>query len=534
LLRYFPTYTAFTDALKNQGLGTSFAGYPKYRETRYTNLSFFGRVNYNLQDKYYLSFNVRRDGASKFSEDHRWGYFPAGSIAWRVKNEKFLRNSRLINDLKFRAGFGTVGNNRIDDYLFMTSYRNDGTYYYGINGQTVMGYYPANLMNQNLKWESTVNKNLGADLSLFKNRLNITADVYENTSKDLLLYVPIASTYGYTTQYQNIGKTTNKGMEFQLSGVILRKPKGLNWNANFNIAFNKNNIDQLGVNQKFFYPAASWGVSGQPTDYIIQVGQTVGAMYGLVTDGFYTLNDFNYNNGVYTLRNGVVSDASIVGVVQPGAIKFKDLNGDGVIDLNNDRKIIGNPTPKFTGGLNQQFSYKAWDLSLFVNFSYGNDIYNANKIEMTNGYSNNSNMLKIMENRWKVVTPTGETAQWVSGTTVYGISPDRLGAINAHASIWQPIKSSGAFYPHSWAVEDGSFLRFNNLTIGYTFPATKLVGTGITKLRFYATANNFAIITKYTGYDPEVSVRSNPLTPGLDYSAYPKSKSFLFGINASF
>ena len=534
LLRYFPTYTAFSDALNNQNLGTSFAGYPKYRETRYTNLSFFGRVNYNLQDKYYLSFNVRRDGASKFSEDHRWGYFPAGSIAWRVKNEKFLRNSRFINDLKFRAGFGTVGNNRIDDYLFMTSYRNDGTYYYGINGQTVMGYYPANLMNQNLKWESTVNKNLGADLSLFKNRLNITADVYENTSKDLLLYVPIASTYGYTTQYQNIGKTTNKGMEFQLSGVILKKSKGLNWNANFNIAFNKNNIDQLGVNQKFFYPAASWGVSGQPTDYIIQVGQTVGAMYGLVTDGFYTLNDFNYNNGVYTLRNGVVSDASIVGVVQPGAIKFKDLNGDGVIDLNNDRKIIGNPTPKFTGGLNQQFSYKAWDLSLFVNFSYGNDIYNANKIEMTNGYSNNSNMLKIMENRWKVVTPTGETAQWVSGTTVYGISPDRLGAINAHASIWQPIKSSGAFYPHSWAVEDGSFLRFNNLTIGYTFPATKLVGTGITKLRFYATANNFAIITKYTGYDPEVSVRSNPLTPGLDYSAYPKSKSFLFGINASF
>jgi TonB-linked SusC/RagA family outer membrane protein len=534
LLRYFPTYTAFGDALNNQGLGTSFAGYPKYRETRYTNLSFFGRVNYNLQDKYYLSFNVRQDGASKFSEDHRWGYFPAGSIAWRVKNEKFLRNSRFINDLKFRAGFGTVGNNRIDDYLFMTSYRNDGTYYYGINGQTVMGYYPSNLMNQNLKWESTVNKNLGADLSLLKNRLSITADFYENTSKDLLLYVPIASTYGYTTQYQNIGKTTNKGMEFQVSGVILRKPKGLNWNANFNIAFNKNNIDQLGLNQNFFYPAASWGVSGQPTDYIIQVGQSVGAIYGLVTDGFYTLNDFNYNNGVYTLRNGVVSDANIVGVVQPGAIKFKDLNGDGSIDLNNDRKIIGNPTPKFTGGLNQQFSYKAWDLSLFVNFSYGNDVYNANKIEMTNGYSNNSNLLKIMENRWKVVTPTGETAQWVSGTTVYGISPDRLGAINAHASIWQPIKSSGAFYPHSWAVEDGSFLRFNNLTIGYTFPATKLVGTGITKLRLYATANNFAIITKYTGYDPEVSVRSNPLTPGLDYSAYPKSKSFLFGINASF
>ena len=534
LFRNYPNNISYSEAFKQTNLAVPFAGYPRMRETRYTNLSFFGRVNYSLLDRYLFSFNVRADGASKFAPGKQWGYFPAGSVAWRVKNEKFLKDVEFITDLKLRAGFGTVGNNRIDDYLFLTSYRYDGTYYYGINNQTVIAYFPGSLVNPELKWESTLNKNYGIDLGLFKNRVNLSVDIYNNASKDLLLFVPIASTYGYTTQYQNVGKTTNKGVEVQLNTAILRRPKGLNWNANFNISFNRNNIEQLGVGQEFFYPPAAWGVSGQPTDYIIKIGEPVGSMFGLVTDGFYSVNDFNYSNGIYTLKTGVVSNAGIIGVVQPGAIKFKDLNGDGVVDLNNDRQIIGDPTPKFTGGLNQQFSWKQWDMSLFVNFSYGNDIYNANKIEFTNGYTANSNMIDIMSGRWKVITPTGETAQWVVGNTVYGIAPDQLAALNANATIWQPIRSAGAFYPHSWAIEDGSFLRFNNMTIGYTFPAKKLTGTKLSKLRLYFTANNFAIITNYSGYDPEVSVRSNPLTPGLDYSAYPKSRSFIFGINASF
>lgn len=534
LYRNYPSFISPTDAFKQTELAVPFAGYPRRRETRYTNMSLFGRVNYSLLDRYLFSFNVRADGASKFAPGKQWGYFPAGSVAWRVKNESFLKNSNVISDLKLRAGFGTVGNNRIDDYLFLTSYRYDGTYYYGINGETVIAYFPGSLVNPELRWESTLNRNYGIDLGLFKNRISLSVDVYNNSSKDLLLFVPIASTYGYTTQYQNIGKTNNRGVELQLNAAIVRKPQGLNWNANFNISFNRNEIEQLGTGQEFFFPSASWGVSGQPTDYITKIGQPVGSMWGLVTDGFYKVEDFNYNNGVYTLKTGVVSNAGIIGVVQPGAIKFKDLNGDGVVDLNNDRQIIGNPTPKFTGGLNQQFSYKQWDMSLFVNFSYGNDIYNANKIEFTNGYTNNSNMLDIMNGRWKVITPSGQTAQWVSGNNVLGIAPDQLAALNANATIWQPIRGAGAFYPHSWAIEDGSFLRFNNLTIGYSFPASKLAGSKISKLRLYVTANNFAIITNYSGYDPEVSVRNNPLTPGLDYSAYPKSRTFLFGINASF
>lgn len=537
LYRDFPLNTSYDAAFKAPSIGTLFTGYPKLGKTRYTNLSFFGRVNYSFKNKYLLSFNVRADGASKFAPGKQWGYFPAGSVAWRVKNEKFLKNSGFINDLKIRAGFGTVGNNRINDYLFMTTFANDGRYYYGINNQAINAYYSNALVNEALKWESTVNRNIGFDLSLFKGRFDLSVDLYKNSSKELLLNVPIPATFGYSSQLQNIGKTQNKGVEVQLNAILLRKRNNLNWTANFNISFNKNKIEALGIGQDNFFPAASWGVSGQPTDYIQKIGYPVGSIYGLVTAGFYTTDDFIYNpsNGQYTLKPGVPSNASIIGAVQPGSIKFVDLNNDGVVDITNDRKIIGDPTPKCTGGLNQQFTYKQWDLSVFMNFSIGNDIYNANKIELTNGYTANSNMLAINNGRWMTINANGQTVQWTnSSNQAFGLAPEILSELNKNATIWQPLRGSGAFYPHSWAIEDGSFLRLNNLSIGYTLPVKSLIGLKMSKLRFYFTGNNLAIITNYTGYDPEVSVRSNPLTPGLDYSAYPKSKSFIFGVNATF
>ena len=536
LFKSFPAFTSYSTAFKQTNLGVPFTGYPKLGKSRYTSFSFFGRVSYAYREKYLFSADVREDGASKFGPGHKWGTFPAGSVAWRVSKEKFMKNVKFINDLKLRAGFGTIGNNRINDYLYLTSFRNDGTYFYGLNNQAVLAYYSNSLVNADLKWESTLNRNFGVDISMFKNKVNLSVDYYNNTSKDLLLNVPIASTYGYSTQLQNIGKTSNKGVEIQLN-TTLRKTTAFSWNANFNISFNKNKIIALGKNQTQFFPAASWGVSGQPTDYIEKIGQPVGAIYGLVTAGFYKVDDFNWNptTGVYTLKAGVPSNASIIGTVMPGSIKFVDLNGDGVVDINNDRKIIGDPTPKFTGGLNQQFTYKNWDMSVFVNFSAGNDIYNANKIEFTNGYSANSNMLAIMQNRFRTVTASGQTAIYAnSSSQAVGIAPDLLSELNKNATIWQPLKSAGAFYPHSWAIEDGSFLRINNISLGYTLPVKKLIGLKMSKLRFYFTGNNVATFTKYTGYDPEVSVRNSPLTPGLDYSAYPKSRSFIFGVNATF
>lgn len=556
LYRNFPTNTSYSDAFKQTSLGVPFAGYPRLGKNRYTNFSLFGRINYSYLDKYLFSGNIRYDGASKFAPGRQYGLFPAGSFAWRVSKEKFMENVRAISDLKIRLGYGKIGNNRISDYLFLPTFANNGTYFYGLNNQTVIATYPNFLPNQLLKWESTVNKNLGLDVSLFKGRLDVTVDLYDNQSSDLLLDVQIAPTYGYRTQVQNIGKTSNKGIELQINGTILRKKNNLNWTANFNISTNKNKVVQLGPGQTQFFPGASWGVSGQPTDYIVKIGDPVGSMYGLINDGFYTVNDFDYNatTRVYTLKSGVVNNASIIGVVQPGAIKFRDIGGplvdpatglriagtvggpaDGIVDIDRDRTIIGNPTPKFTGGLNQQFTYKQWDASLFVNFSVGNDIYNANKIEFSNGYTANSNLLATMQDRWRTITPTGQVAQSVSSTNVVtGIAPDQLAALNADAKIWQPIRGSGAFYPSSWAIEDGTFLRFNNLTIGYSLPVKTLAGLKMSRLRFYFTANNLGIITSYTGYDPEVSVRNSALTPGLDYSAYPKSRSILFGINATF
>lgn len=538
LFQNYPNFTSYTDAFKQTGLGVPSASYPKFRQTRYTSLSFFSRVNYSFLDRYLFSFNIRADAASKFISGKQWGYFPAGSFAWRVKKEKFLEDVKFISDLKFRAGFGTVGNDRIADYLFVPTF-NNSSFYYGINNQLVTAYTSTSLVNQDLQWESTINRNYGVDISLFNNRIDLSFDVYNNSSNHLLLNVPIASTYGYSTQIQNVGATSNKGVELQLNAIILKKSNNnsFSWTANFNISTNKNKVVALGPNQQSFFPAASWGVSGQPADYIIRIGDPVGSIYGLVTDGFYKVSDFNYNTAtsVYTLKSGVPTNVGIIGPVQPGSIKFKDLNGDGVIDLDHDRTIIGNPNAKFTGGLNQQFTYKQWDVSVFVNFSVGNDIYNANKIEFTNGYTNNANMLAIMEGRWKVVTATGQTAQFVnSANQVVGIAPDQLAALNANATIWQPLKSTGAFYPSSWAIEDGSFLRLNNVTIGYSLPVKNLVGLKMSKLRFYVTSNNLAVFTNYSGYDPEVSVRNSPLTPGLDYSAYPKSRSFIFGINATF
>jgi TonB-linked SusC/RagA family outer membrane protein len=527
-IRDIPTFTAANTAFKNTSLG-NLMGLPRLYKSKYTSLSFFGHVDYAFLDRYMVSFNLRADGASKFAPDQRWGYFPSASVAWKAKNEKFMSGVDFISDLKFRLSYGAMGNNRIDDYLYLTTFRND-QYYYSINGQLVPAYNSTSLVNENLKWESLINKNIGLDVAFLKNRISLTFDYYINNSKDLLLSVPVASTYGYSTQLQNIGETSNKGWEVQINAnIIQHKKNNFTWTANFNISSNRNKVEALGLNQKSFFPAASWGVSGQPTDYIVRIGDPVGAMWGLVTDGWYKVSDFDYNptTQVYTLKAGVVrtNAAGSLGMPeQPGTIKFKDLNNDGVIDLNNDRTIIGDPTPDFTGGLNQQFTYKQWDMSVFMNFTIGGDIYNANKIEFTNAYTANSNLLAIMQNRWRNVDANG----------IVVTDPTALTALNANAQIWSPIRGSGAFYPHSWAIEDGSFLRINNVSIGYTFPIKTMAKLKMSRLRLYATANNLAVITGYSGYDPEVSVKRSPLTPNLDYSAYPKSRTYIFGVNVTF
>ena len=222
----------------------------------------------------------------------------------------------------------------------------------------------------------------------------------------------------------------------------------------------------------------------------------------------------------------MVDDSKVTGLTpQPGIVKYKDLDGDGIVDYNTDATIIGNANPDFFGGLNQQFAYKNFDMSVFINFQYGNDIYNANKVEFSSGYTPNANLLSIEKNRWKTIDANGNVVT----------DPTELAALNKNATLWRPITTGSAFYPQSWGVEDGSFARINNITLGYTLPSTLTKKAGIQKFRAYVTLNNLAVITNYSGYDPEVNTRrSTPMTAGVDFSAYPRSTSYIFGVNVTF
>lgn len=566
-VRYFPLGTTFSQAFDNLGLATPPAGLaqPKLASTEIntTQLSFFGRINYNYDKKYLLTLNFRADGSSLFGPNYsstiapsdptnrKWGYFPSISGAWRVSQEKFMQKVDFISDAKIRLSYGQAGNNRISAYGYTTGYAPPSNGGYGVND--VLNYtlqLPSNLGNPFINWETLTSENLGFDLSFFKNRLNLTVDIYSNTTKNLLIQNKIPPTSGYTTQYQNVGTSRNNGVEIQLAGTVMQK-KDFNWNANFNISFNKNKIISLGAQTQFTANSGWFSTTANPDDYLIKVGEQVGTIYGLKVDGFYKTDDFDVTNYVnaannakypnmlyqYTLKSGLANPAAVLAdLVQPGQIKYHDIDGDGKISLDKDRTVIGHALPKFTGGFNNQFSYKNFDLSFFINFCYGNDVYNANKLEFGSAYGVDANQLAINNGRWKLIDASGTLVQrQLDAATVIGIAPDQLAALNANASIWQPSKSTNGFIPSSWAIEDGSYIRINNLTLGYTISKTLMQKIGINNFRVYGTVNNLATITGYSGYDPDVNARrATPLTPGVDYAAYPRGRTFVFGLNVSF
>jgi hypothetical protein len=347
--------------------------------------------------------------------------------------------------------------------------------------------------------------------------------VYKNTANDLLLLASIPSTTGYDKQIQNIGSASNRGVEFQINATPL-STKNITWTSNFNISFNKNRVESLGgVSQ--ITRSSGWQGSDGVDDYLVKVGEPAGLMYGFVTDGFYGVGDFDFNaaTNAYTLKAGIAANG-VYGIPQPGMLKWKDLNGDGVITADGDRQVIGNANPTFTGGWNNQFSYKNFDLSVFVNFVVGNDIYNANKLEWTDGAFPNLNMINVMKNRFTNIDDNGKVVT----------NPDELTKLNANATIWSPVRVQ-RWWLHSWAIEDGSYLRINNVTMGYTLPKSVLAAMKISTFRVFGTVNNLATLTKYSGYDPDVTARrSDPLTPGVDFAAYPRSRTWVMGINLTF
>ncbi|HEY9342277.1 MAG TPA: TonB-dependent receptor [Hanamia sp.] len=516
--------------INNLGLGNEFPR-PGSRVETDKLLSYFGRVFYSYSGKYLFTGTLRTDGSSKFINANRWGNFPSLAFAWHANKEDFMKDLNVFSDLKFRFSYGVAGNNRITNNSYSSTFTNTA---YAANGTNLsVALIPNRLANPELKWESTYSKNIGLDVGLFNNRVVANVDLFHNTTEDLLLNANIPSNSGYTTQFKNVGSTLSKGIELTLSTANISK-RDFRWTTDFNISFAKTVVTGLnnenGFKQESFLTPSNYAIN--IIDYLVKVGEPIGMIYGYVTEGFYGVDDFNYapSTQVYTLKNEIAAPSTLRSTIQPGDIKFKDLGGgkdvNGYADINDDddRTILGRTAPKFFGGLNNTFSYKGFDLSIFANFSVGNKILNANKIIFTTAYNDYSNVLGISRDRWMTVNSNGEVVT----------DPDELRNLNKDATMWKWMGGLPR-YTHSWAVEDGSFLRINNITLGFTFSKALAQKMHIKSLRVYATAYNIYTFTNYSGFDPEINTRrSSPFTPGVDHSGFPRSFSAIGGLNIIF
>ena len=524
-LSHFPT--SFT---AEQTWSLSTQGTP-YLVNKYINaddnlLSFFTRANYNYQDKYLVSATFRADGSSKFAKDNRWGYFPSAAIAWRISSEPFMKSTeKWLDDLKIRFSYGTAGNNNIpSDQMAPVWSSSSSVWFNNFSSYWTTGEQAS---NPDLKWETTITRNIGLDFTLFRGAINGSVEYYYNTTKDLLINFPVSGS-GYKYQYRNLGETQNKGVEVSLTwNAINKKNYGLTISGN--IGFNKNEVVDLGSLTE--YSASSgWASTTIQGDYVVKPGRPVGEIYGYKVAGRYEVSDFEdytASGDKWVLKDGVASDASVIGssYLRPGALKLVDTNGDGVVN-SNDIDVIGDTNPTATGGF--AINARAYGFDLSANFSYsiGNEVYNANKIEYTTSYQYYfRNMLDIMEDgkRWTNLDPN---------TGLITNDATRLAELNANTTMWSPYTGNVLT---DWAIENGSFLRLSTLTLGYTLPKTLVNRVGISNLRIYTTCYNVFCITGYSGFDPEVSTRNKTaLTPGVDYSAYPKSRQFVIGLNLNF
>lgn len=489
-------------------------------------LSFFGRVNYSLKDKYLMTASFRADGSSKFGSGNKYGYFPSASLAWRASEEQFIKDLNTFSNLKVRMSYGVAGNNRIPNYQSLALLESG---YYPLNNVPNVSVAPKVLPNPDLKWETTSSQNLGFDFGFFDQKLQLTTDLYKTNTKDLLLQSQIPMTSGYAVMLRNVGETQNKGLELSITSVNISR-KNFEWRTDFNISFNKNEVKKL-AGQDYFFRDSGWGGGSVPlgNDYIVQVGESVGSIYGYVSDGLYQVEDFNYDASTqtYTLKDGIAYKSNEA--PQPGFLKLKDISGpdgepDGVITTD-DRQIIGDTNPAHFGGLTNTFTYKNFDLSVFVNWSYGNDVYNANNMYYTFMHKSNKNMLAVAADRWMSIDQNGALVT----------DPETLAAMNQGKTV--PVwNGTGQVDPklHSDIIEDGSFLRINNISLGYRLPKSLLNRIGVSSMRVYTTLYNIHTFTNYSGYDPDVSTRnSSGVTPGVDWGAYPRSKSVIFGVNLS-
>ena len=477
-------------------------------------------------DKYLFTASVRADGSSKFGKNNKWGYFPAFSAAWRLGEEEFIKDLNIFSDLKFRIGYGLAGNNRIGSYSSL-AIMSSVTYPNGNSAQS--GYASKQVPNPDLKWEANKTFNVGLDFGFFDQRLTISPEFYINRSSNLLFDARLPNSSGYSSMTINAGETENKGIDLTINSVNITN-KNFSWNTTVTLSHNKNSVKQL-TGEKVQLYLADMGVKGAGSSHKIGVGEPLGQFYGYISDGLYQVSDFDYDaaSGKYTLKDGIPYRGE-KNKVQPGMLKFKNIDGSEDNKITEDDKtVIGNAFPKFYGGINNTFTYKDFDLSIFLTYSFGNDVLNATKLTNTRTALTNKNVLAAADWSHRWVTINKETGDLIT-------NPEELAAINQGKTIacFDDNGSSDNAVIHSWAVEDGSYLKLSNITLGYTFPKKIINKIGLSKLRLYATGNNLLTWTKYTGFDPEVSTMSDAMTPGVDFGAYPRSRSFVFGINVAF
>ncbi len=449
--------------------------------------SFYGRLSYNYKSKYLLQANLRADGSSRFGDDKRFGYFPSTSLAWRFSDEEFLQNQKFLSDGKIRFSVGQTGNEAIGNYT------SQGEFALGANYLTNSGAAPSIMPNTGLSWETTTQYDGGIDLSVLDSRIVFTADAYLKKTKDLLFAVPIPETTGFNYITQNIGNIENKGLEFSLTTYNLTGK--LRWTSTLNIGMNRNKITSLPKE------VLTNGFIQNGSYHILKEGESIGTFYGWKFLGVYSRDEDNVNQ----VRNGSSNGKLFRG----GDPIWDDLNGDHIIDAN-DKQIIGNAQADFTGGFNNDISYKNFTLNVFFQFSYGNDIY-SNLNMMRNWVFAYNNVSTDALNRWR---KQGDVTNFPRP-----IRNDPLGnEYNRVSDRW---------------VEDGSYLRLKNVSLSYDVPTKLIRKLNIRKLRAYVTADNLVTWTHYTAYDPDVSSYSG-LQLGVDDGSYPQSRTFIFGLNVEF
>lgn len=500
--------------IKGLDEGTPFENTSSSSESRLS--SFLGRVNYTFDSKYLFTASFRADGSSKFAPKNRWGYFPSGAFAWKFSEENFMKNSKWLSDGKLRVSYGTTGNNRVSDFAYLSILRqnvsansantNSGYYF---NNVFIQGTVPTDVGNDNLVWEKTAQMDVGLDLGFLDNRISLTTDFYYKKTKDLLLNAELPASMGYASAYKNIGSVSNRGIEFTLNTVNIDRKK-FGWTSSFNIAFNTNRVDQLNYDQPSLTTRISnWNANfNNASPYIAIPGRQVALFYGYIFDGLYQIDDFDIlADGTYLLKSNIPNNGNDASTIRPGHTKYKDLNGDGIVDAN-DQTVIGNPLPLHMGGFSNNFRLGQFDLNIFFQWSYGNEILNANRIVFEGAERRaNLNMLASYADRWSPENPT---------------------SLNHVAGGYGPNVYS------SRVIEDGSYLRLKTLSFGYNLPSTVLQRIKISALRAYLSAQNLVTWTQYSGIDPEVSVRHSALTPGFDWSAYPRARTVTLGVSITF